>query len=179
MRPQLARLETSSPSSSFEGITAVSLPSPPRGPYGMNKLRETWVVAEGTRKSMRSNRATGTKPEVTLRKALWHAGLRGYRKNVRTLPGTPDVVFGRSRLVVFLHGCYWHGCPSCNIQASKTNSVYWQAKIQGNRDRNVRNRLILEGMDYQILVVWECELRQNVQAAVERVKEALTILGSR
>ena len=101
---------------------------PESKPYGINKLRETWVVKESVRRSMQGNTSTETEPERLLRAALFQSGVRGYRKNVRKLPGTPDVVFGKQKLAVFVHGCYWHRCPRCtrNIHP-KTNSKFWQA----------------------------------------------------
>ena len=75
---------------------------PETKPYGINKLRETWVVKESVRRSMQSNTSTETGPERMLREALYQSGLRGYRKNVRKLPGSPDVVFNKKRLAVFV-----------------------------------------------------------------------------
>lgn len=138
-------------------------------------LRETWVVREATAKTMRANRATDTKPELALRRALWAADLRGYRKNVRRLPGTPDVVFGRARLAVFVHGCYWHQCPRCTRnRVPKTNAAYWSAKFALNAERDARQQAALEAAGWRVLVLWECELK-DVDAAVERVRAALAV----
>src|SRR5687767_15564066 len=100
--------------------TSVKRPATERAPkgYGIRNLRETMVVAESTRRSMQGNRSEGTKPELAFRKALWQAGLRGYRKNSKKLPGSPDVVFGKSKLAVFVHRCFWHGCPHCQRNRS-------------------------------------------------------------
>ena len=137
-------------------------------------LRETWVVREATAKTMRANRSTDTKPELALRKALWAAGLRGYRKNVRKLPGTPDVVFGRARLAVFVHGCYWHQCPRCTRnRVPKTNAAYWEAKFSANAARDARQEAALVEAGWRVLVLWECELKA-IETAVERVRDALT-----
>jgi DNA mismatch endonuclease (patch repair protein) len=142
-------------------------------PYGIQRLRETFVVAEATRKTMRANRAKDTGPEVALRKALWAAGLRGYRKNVRGLPGVPDVVYGPARLAVFVHGCFWHRCPLCARNVSpKTNAAYWQAKRGQNAERDARNQVALTAMGYRVMVVWECELARDPVGVVARVRAA-------
>ena len=130
------------------------------GEYAYTKLRETLIVAESTRRSMQGNRATGTQPEETLRKALWAAGVRGYRKNVKSLPGKPDIVFSKLKLAIFVHGCYWHQCPICTRnRAPKTNAAYWQAKFHANQDRDERNQTQLLEMGYRVLVVWECQVK--------------------
>ena len=148
-----------------------------RKAYGILALRETLTVREATVKTMRANRAKDTKPEISLRKALWAAGLRGYRKNVRGLPGTPDVVYGRARLAVFVHGCYWHQCPRClRNRTPKTNRLYWEAKFAANVERDARQLGRLEAMGWRTLVVWECDLK-DLPSAVERVRAALRLEG--
>ena len=130
-------------------------------------------MREATAKTMRANRAKDTKPEITLRKALWAAGLRGYRKNVRGLPGTPDVVYGRARLAVFVHGCYWHQCPRCaRNRKPKTNALYWEAKFALNAERDARQLRELDALGWRTLVLWECEMK-DLTGAVARVAEAL------
>lgn len=147
-------------------------------PYGIQRLRETLVVAEATAKAMRGNRGRDTKPEIALRKALWAAGLRGYRKNVRRLPGTPDIVFGRARAVVFVHGCFWHGCPACTRNlAPKTNAAYWSAKRAQNAERDARHQAELARQGYRVLVVWECELAGGLPEVVARVRGLLDRQG--
>jgi DNA mismatch endonuclease (patch repair protein) len=130
------------------------------------------TVAEATRKSMRANRSTETQPERRLRRALWAAGLRGYRKNVRGLPGRPDVVFGRAKLAVFVHGCYWHQCPHCRRNLTpKKNAAFWQAKFAANQARDARTQAALEALGYRVHVVWECQLK-DVDAVVGEIREA-------
>lgn len=141
----------------------------------LNKLRETLVVAENTRRTMRANRATESKPEIQLRKALWSAGLRGYRKNVKKLPGSPDIVFGPLKLAIFVNGCFWHGCTKCKrrYRAPKTNTKYWEAKIKGNQERDEHNRGLLEAMGFQVLVVWECEIKTEMNQIVNQIIKIL------
>lgn len=122
---------------------------------------------------MRGNRSKDTKPELRLRRALWAAGLRGYRKNVRKLPGTPDVVFGRAKLAVFVHGCYWHQCPRCTRnRMPKTNAAYWEAKFAGNVERDARQQAALEEAGWRVLVVWECETK-DIASVVEGIRAML------
>ena len=131
------------------------------------------MVREATRKTMRANPSKDTKPELLLRKALWAAGLRGYRKHRRGLPGTPDLVYGPSRLAVFVHGCYWHQCPICTRnRLPKTNALYWSTKFAQNAERDARQQAALAAAGWRVLVLWECELRDPA-AAVERVRAAL------
>lgn len=147
--------------------------------YGILKLRETWVVAEATHKSMVGNRSTETRPEQLLRKALWADGLRGYRKNVRKLPGKPDVVYGKAKLAVFVHGCYWHQCPYCSRnRLPKTNALYWEAKFVQNVERDKRNLVELQAKGYRVLVFWECQLKKGgVDDVVRQIREALLPSG--
>lgn len=63
---------------------------------------------------MSANRAKNSKPEVRLRKALWHAGLKGYRLHHKRIPGRPDISFVGKKLAIFVHGCFWHRCPKCD-----------------------------------------------------------------
>ena len=142
--------------------------------YGLEQLRDTLQVSEPTAKAMRANRATETSPEVKLRKALWAAGLRGYRKNVRRLPGAPDVVFGPAKVCVFLHGCFWHGCERCtrNLKPRK-NAAYWEAKIARNRERDRGNEDALVADGWLVMTMWECELKEGLLVFVGRVREAV------
>lgn len=136
-------------------------------------MRETLVVAESTRKSMQSNRGTGTSVEVRLRKALWAAGVRGYRKNVARLPGKPDLAFGRARLAVFVHGCFWHRCERCGrYRLPKTNTAYWHAKVEANSARHARVAEELKAMGWHVLTLWECELKDDLAACVQRIAAA-------
>jgi DNA mismatch endonuclease (patch repair protein) len=123
---------------------------------------------------MRANRATGSRPEEQLRRALWKAGLRGYRKNKRDLPGRPDIVFSARRLVIDVRGCFWHLCPTCRVgKEIKTNATYWVAKISMNVDRDLANELAWRDLGFEVVVVWEHEIRRDVAAVINRIKEQL------
>lgn len=151
------------------------LESTPAPSYAYEKLRDTTVVAEATRVSMQGNRASETFPEVRLRRALWGAGARGYRKNVRKLPGAPDIVFTRQKLAIFVQGCFWHSCPRCLAdRIPKTNSVYWETKLNRNKERDSLNQARLKESGWNVLVLWECELKgERLADAVETICQSL------
>lgn len=110
--------------------------------------------------------------EVRFRRALWAAGVRGYRLH-RRLPGRPDLAFGRARLAVFVHGCYWHQCPKGHLPAPKANAGFWAEKFRRNRERDLAAVDSLQAMGWSVMTIWECDLREDAPAAVERVREAL------
>lgn len=110
---------------------------------------------------MQSVRAKNTSPEMRVRAALHAAGHR-YRLHARDLPGRPDVVLPRYRVVVFVHGCFWHwhGCARCRMPAERRD--YWLAKIARNVERDRRTREALERTAWHQVVIWECELDAGV-----------------
>jgi DNA mismatch endonuclease (patch repair protein) len=110
--------------------------------------------------------------ELKLRKLLTRMGLR-YRLHRKDLPGSPDVVFPSRKLAVFVHGCFWHG-HDCRRGARmpKANAGYWSAKIARNRARDVQSQAALQAMNWRLLVVWECELKDEA-ALTARLEGAL------
>lgn len=102
-----------------------------------------------------------TKPELMVRSALHRMGYR-FRLHVPALPGKPDLVFPRLRKIVFVHGCYWHG-HSCRygVAQSKSNVAFWKAKIYANRSRDRRTVRQLRQLGWDVLVIWECEIKNN------------------
>lgn len=118
-------------------------------------------------RNMARVRGRDTKPEVKLRQALWSRGLR-YRKNSK-LPGHPDIIFSGASVVIFVDGCFWHGCPEHgSIPAS--NTQFWQDKIGRNieRDREIDQRL--KGDGWQVIRVWEHEIRADLGEVVRRIE---------
>ena len=115
---------------------------------------------EARSKNMSHIRSTNTKPEETVRKYLFSKGFR-YRKNVRTLPGCPDVVLPKYKTVIFVNGCFWHkhNCPRFVWPSS--NREYWESKILRNAERDQKNQALLEELGWHVIVVWECELKAN------------------
>jgi DNA mismatch endonuclease, patch repair protein len=107
---------------------------------------------------MQSNRSRDTAPERALRSAVHALGLR-YRVGVRPVPGlrrTGDLVFTRARVVVFLDGCFWHGCPAHHTVA-KTNADYWANKVAQNKRRDLETDRLLADAGWVVLRVWEHE----------------------
>ena len=115
-------------------------------------------------------RSVSTKPEVALRSALWRRGFR-YRVNVKSLPGSPDIVLPKHRTVVFVHGCFWHAHKGCNIyHLPQTNTEFWQAKVTRNQERDQEVWRQLEAKGWSVIIVWECELmKARFDGTVERV----------
>lgn len=117
---------------------------------------------ERRREIMQSVRQVRTKPEETLAFLLKDEGF-GYAMNVEDLPGKPDFVFEDAGLIVFVHGCFWHGHDHCRKGRSrpKSNRRYWREKIDRNKRRDQRIKRQLRQMGYSVYVVWECELRNG------------------
>lgn len=113
-----------------------------------------------------------TKPEVVVRKYLFSEGFR-YRKNVKDLPGTPDIVLPRYKTVIFVNGCFWHGHKGCrHFVVPDTNREFWIGKIEANIQRDVRKSAELEKLGWRVIVIWECELNPKVRdMTLLRLKE--------
>lgn len=104
-----------------------------------------------------------TKPEIMVRKYLFARGLR-YRKNVKQLPGTPDIVFPKYKTAVFVNGCFWHGHKGCKYShLPSTNLEYWEKKIADNLERDERKTRKLEKLGNRVLIVWQCQLKPNIK----------------
>lgn len=105
-------------------------------------------------------RSKNTTPEVILRKKLSSNGIKGYRLNY-SLPGKPDIVFTRKKLVIFIDGCFWHKCPKCFIRP-ETNKAFWKKKLQRNIIRDKKINQQLKDMGYYIIRLWEHEIRKDL-----------------
>ena len=112
-------------------------------------------------RNMSHIRSKNTKPEEIVRKYLFSKGFR-YRKNVCTLPGCPDIVLPKYRTVVFVNGCFWHKHDCPRFVWPSSNKEYWIPKIQRNVERDKENTRRLISQGWNVLVVWECELKKNV-----------------
>lgn len=112
-------------------------------------------------KNMSHIRSTNSKPEERVRKYLFFRGLR-YRKNVRSLPGCPDLVFKKYKTAVFVNGCFWHHHDCGRFVWPKSNEEYWHKKIDRNVERDKQNTLLLQEQGWQVLVIWECQLKKDV-----------------
>ena len=130
------------------------------------------------RKNMSHIRSKGSKPEEIVRKALFSKGFR-YRKNVKALPGCPDIVLPKYKTVVFVNGCFWHmhDCPRFVWPTSNEN--YWYSKILKNVDRDKINKELLQMMEWTVLTVWECELKKNNRnETIIRLEQEIRSKGS-
>ena len=115
---------------------------------------------------MQAIKGRNTKPEMIVRSYLFSKGLR-FRVNVGKLPGTPDIVLKKWKCAIFVNGCFWHGHQGCFI-LPKTNTEFWENKIQRNINRDRKNIIELESMGWRTLVGWEGEIRKK-----DRRKERL------
>lgn len=106
-------------------------------------------------------RSKNTKPEEIVRKYLFAKGLR-YRKNVRSLPGCPDIVFPKYKTVVFVNGCFWHQHDCGRFVWPASNEEYWKKKITRNIERDKENYSALEADGWRVLLIWECQLKKKV-----------------
>jgi DNA mismatch endonuclease (patch repair protein) len=118
-------------------------------------------------------RGKHTRPEKQMRSLLHRAGYR-FRLHSADLPGHPDIVMRKYRTVVFVHGCYWHRHRGCkNTTTPGTRTEFWKAKFAATVERDRRNTLELEAMGWQVITVWECELKKTPQTVLESVRVKL------
>ncbi|HUG10041.1 MAG TPA: DNA mismatch endonuclease Vsr [Opitutaceae bacterium] len=141
--------------------------------------RDSLSVAD-RRLLMSRIRTKNTAPELTTRRLLHRAGLRftvdGPRN--RSLPGRPDIVLPRHRVVVFVHGCFWHrhsGCPKCTTPTARKE--FWLEKFQANVARDKRQASELRRMGWRVVNVWECET-SNQRKLVTRLLRVFEIAGT-
>jgi len=107
-------------------------------------------------------RARNTSPEMTVRKAVHRAGFR-FRLHRKDLPGTPDLVFPRHRLAVFVHGCFWHKHNCGLFRWPKSNVEYWRRKIERNVERDRQAMSKLEESGWTVYVIWECRVQEGIE----------------
>ena len=133
----------------------------------------TDIVDQATRSRMMSRiRNRDTAPEMAVRRELYSLGIR-YRLHNGKLPGRPDIVIGRLRTVIFVHGCYWHRHPGCRLAYTpKSNVEFWQRKLEGNAKRDAENQARLAELGWRVIVIWECEIRDRT-ALRERLAKLL------
>lgn len=110
-----------------------------------------------------------TKPEVIVRKYLFDSGFR-YLKNDRRYPGTPDIVLPKYDTVIFVHGCFWHNHNCRAGRLPESNREYWKNKMKKNKERDSRKRDKLKKEGWNVLTVWECEIK-NKSNRLERLDE--------
>lgn len=101
-----------------------------------------------------------TKPEISVRSYLFRQGFR-FRKNVKTIPGKPDIVLPKYQTIIFIHGCFWHGHNCKKATRPTSNTEFWNTKIQGNIERDKQVKSELKKIGWKILTVWDCELKSK------------------
>ena len=123
---------------------------------------------------MASIHSEDTRPEQAVRRELWHRGYR-FRKCVRTLPGTPDIVLPKYRTCIFVNGCFWHGHKGCSkFVMPKTRTEFWVNKIARNQERDLVNIQRLESIGWSAITVWECELgKPSIENTMEKIESML------
>ena len=132
-------------------------------------------VSAAASRIKRKNRSRDTQHEVLLRRELWRRGLR-FRKNLRSLPGKPDIVFLGPRVAVFCDGDFWHGrnWPALKEKLEHgSNAGYWPAKIASNVERDRQNTSLLEKDGWCVVRIWETDIKRDLAAAANGVEEAV------
>lgn len=135
-------------------------------PDKISPLHRSWVMSRIPSRH--------TKPEMVARSLLHHLGYRftvNGSKN-RQLPGKPDIVLPRQQTVVFVHGCFWHRHPNCKTATTpKSNRKYWLQKFARNVERDRKNVKALAELGWQVIIVWECELKNLDTVAARFISE--------
>lgn len=132
----------------------------------------TQPPSEARSRTMRAVKSRDTVPEMIVRRMV-HAMGKRYRLHRADLPGKPDLTFPRLKKIIFVHGCFWHGhyCKR-GARQPKDNADYWKQKISRNKERDAKVQETLQSMGWNIMVIWECELK-NKEGLTETVKSFL------
>lgn len=111
--------------------------------------------------------------EIKVRKWLYHHGYR-YRKNVKNLPGKPDIVLRPYKTVVFVQGCFWHRHPGCkDATTPKTRTVFWETKFAKNVSNDMKHIQELSAMGFSVIILWECEINKHFEETMDNVASKL------
>ncbi len=133
----------------------------------ISKKKRSW--------NMRQIKGSNTKPEILVRSVLHRAGFRftvNGPKN-KTLPGRPDIVLPKYRTVIFVHGCFWHRHENCKRATTpKSNKKFWLEKFEKNVDRDKKNVIELQKLGWNVITIWECELKEQ-EKVLDSVKSAV------
>ena len=121
---------------------------------------------------MRAVKGKDTKPEMMVRRMVHAMGYR-FRLHRKNLPGKPDLVFPARKKVIFVHGCFWHGHDCTRgARVPKSNRDYWVPKLQRNKERDKANQAALEDTGWNVLAIWECEVKA-ADGLADRVRQFL------
>lgn len=130
------------------------------------------LTKEQRKKNMQNIRATDTDIELILRKALWEAGIR-YRKNLKTLPGKPDIALTKYKIAIFCDSSFWHGKDYEKKKKPETNAEYWQKKIERNMERDREVEAELRGLGWTVFRFWDDEIKKNTDECVRAVRDTI------
>jgi DNA mismatch endonuclease (patch repair protein) len=116
---------------------------------------------ESRSRIMRAVKGRDTSLEMAVRRLIYSMGY-SYRIHRKDLPGKPDLVFPSRRKVLFIHGCFWHG-HDCKrgARVPKTNREYWEKKIARNQTRDAKNKIALQSLGWDVLIIWECQIKEE------------------
>jgi DNA mismatch endonuclease (patch repair protein) len=124
---------------------------------------------------MRKIRSFNTKPELKLRKLLWSNGFR-YRVNYKKLPGTPDIVFTKYKIAIFIDGEFWHGYNwAVKKEKIKANRGFWIPKIEKNIQRDIENKIKLEKLGFKVIRFWEAQIKKNLDICYQNIIDQINI----
>ena len=131
----------------------------------VNFIRLIYMVDKFTKETrsyvMSQIKGKDTKPEIIVRKYLFSKGLR-FRKNDKRYPGSPDIVLPKYKTIVFVHGCFCHLHEGCKYAVMpKSNIEYWEHHLYRNKERDKQNQEKLEEMGWNVIIVWECQLKKD------------------
>lgn len=121
-------------------------------------------------RALRAVKSKNTTPEVALRKALRNHEVIGYRLHWAKAPGEPDIAFPGRKIAIFVHGCFWHRCPYCKQKEPQSNIVFWNDKFQKTKERDIKTLEVLSQLGWTVIVIWECQIRNNINYCVELIK---------
>lgn len=125
----------------------------------LSPQKRSWLMSRVSSKN--------TKPEIAVRSLLHKLGYR-FRLHASDLPGKPDIVFRKRKKVIFIHGCFWHGHLDCKYaKPPSTRADFWREKIYANRARDKRTLIQLEESGWEVLTIWECELKDTTALVVQ------------
>ena len=132
------------------------------------------MTKEQRHRCMSRIKGRDTKPEMLVRRYLHSRGYR-YRVNVRRLPGTPDIVLRKYKTAIFINGCFWHGHEGCKyFVLPKSNSQFWQRKIDRNKKRDIEKRIQLRRLGWHTIIILECQLKpKNRYTTLQALEQTL------
>ena len=133
------------------------------------------LSAADRKRAMQAVKGKRTSLERRLHSMLAARHIRGWHSNEESLPGKPDFVFPNEKIIIFVDGCFWHGCPYCNRPLPETNRDYWQRKINRNKERDSYYESELQKGGWIVFRIWEHELlnMKNARIALDHIVETL------